>query len=69
MSGASDKLSPTIKTKGKPTKPTRKAPDIPRGVRPRIPADSVVTKVGPCKFNIEVDLNRPVPKPRSVLPT
>ena len=69
ISGASDKLSPTIKTKGKPTRPTRKAPDIPKGVRPWIPADSVVTKVGPGKFNIEVDLNRQVPKPRTVLPT
>ena len=68
ISGASDKLSPTIKTKGKPTRPTRKAPDIPKGVRPWIPADSVVTKVGPGKFNIEVNLNRPVPKPRTVLP-
>ena len=28
----------------------------------------MVTKVGPGKFNIEVDLNRPVPKPRTVLP-
>ena len=68
ISGASDKLSPTIKTKGKPTRPTRKAPDISKGVRPWIPADSVVTKVGPGKFNIEVNLNRPVPKPRTVLP-
>ena len=30
ISGASDKLSPTIKTKGKPTRPTRKAPAYPR---------------------------------------
>ena len=28
----------------------------------------MVTKVGPGKFNIEVDLNRPVRKPRTVLP-
>jgi hypothetical protein len=68
ISGASHKLSPTIKTKGKPTRPTRKAPDIPKGARPWIPADSVVTKVGPGKFNIEVNLNRPLPKSRTVLP-
>jgi hypothetical protein len=68
ISGASDKLSPTIKTKGKPTRPTRKAPDIHKGVRQWIPADSVVRKVGPGKFSIEVNLNRPVPKPRTVLP-
>ena len=35
-------------------------------VKPVIPADSVVTKVGPGKYNIEVNLNRDKPKEKKV---